>query len=99
MKTIRSKLWSVASGNQTVSGGGGGGGGGGRTKTKVSPPSSGDTIKYRVVTNIRPSAIFSRIMAISELFDSVRFYLENQTEAMPKIKRENEKKNKFQSFK
>jgi hypothetical protein len=25
MKTIRSKLWSVASGNQTVSGGGGGG--------------------------------------------------------------------------
>jgi hypothetical protein len=27
MKTIRSKLWSVASGNQTVSGGGDGGGG------------------------------------------------------------------------
>jgi hypothetical protein len=27
MKTIRSKFWSVASGNQTVSGGGGDGGG------------------------------------------------------------------------
>jgi hypothetical protein len=27
MKTIRSKLWSVVSGNQTVSGGGGDGGG------------------------------------------------------------------------
>jgi hypothetical protein len=40
MKTIPSKLWSVISGNQTVSGGGGGDG----TKTKVSPTSSGDTI-------------------------------------------------------
>jgi hypothetical protein len=42
MKTIRSKLWSVASGNQTVSGGGGDssggdGGGGGRDQNQSIP--------------------------------------------------------------
>jgi hypothetical protein len=37
MKTIRSKLWSVVSGNQTVSGGGGGGGGGGRDQNQSIP--------------------------------------------------------------
>jgi hypothetical protein len=38
MKTIRSKLWSVASGNQTVSGGGGSGGdGGGRDQNQSIP--------------------------------------------------------------
>jgi hypothetical protein len=37
MKTIRSKLWSVASGNQTVSGGGGDGGGGVRDQNQSIP--------------------------------------------------------------
>jgi hypothetical protein len=37
MKTIRSKLWSVLSGNQTVSGGGGGDGGGGRDQNQSIP--------------------------------------------------------------
>jgi hypothetical protein len=47
MKTIPSKLWSVASGNQTVSGGGGETAAAYGTKTKVSPTSSGDTINVR----------------------------------------------------
>jgi hypothetical protein len=37
MKTIPSKLWSVASGNQTVSGGGGGDGGGVRDQNQSIP--------------------------------------------------------------
>jgi hypothetical protein len=32
--------------------------------------------------NIRPSAIFGRIMAFFELFDPAKFYLENLTEAL-----------------
>jgi hypothetical protein len=48
MKTIPSKLWSVASGNQTVFGGGGGDGGGRRDQNQSIPNSSGDTIKQLV---------------------------------------------------
>jgi hypothetical protein len=59
MKTIPSKLSSVASRNQTVSGGGCV-----RTKTKVSPTSSGDTIiKNRFITLFYEGLFYLKYMS------------------------------------
>jgi hypothetical protein len=57
MKTIRSKLWSVASGNQTVSGGGGDGGG--RRDQNQSIPNFVRGYNYKVKTYFKSPTIIT----------------------------------------
>jgi hypothetical protein len=66
MKTIRSKLWSVVSGNQFPAAAAADG-----TKTKVSPTSSGDTINHTVLTTSCFSSAFFKSLTDDGIVEGV----------------------------